>query len=151
MRKILPFILIAMLVAQCTPPPPEKISLLDLFVRSDKTDSIDYYLKQFSFDKANGNGAKKKTEYFQKISGDSSVVYYTENDTFTYGRFTIKNFVPERFGIFEKHVMDLNKFDKIEGDIFEDGKSYHTAKQYDLYLCMDSANLFMEVFLDRKE
>lgn len=149
--KKLPYLLIASLLASCSSSPPEKISLVDLFISCEKTDSIDYYLKEMGFEKANGGDAKKNTSFFQKNAGDSSVAYYSEGDKFTYGRFTIKNFKPEQFGQFEQLIMAKNKLENIQGDITEDGKSYHNPKQFDLYVELDSTNLFMEVFLNQEK
>lgn len=140
-----------MLLAQSCGSAPEKVSLLNLFVTSSKADSIDYYIKELGFETAKGGDAKKNLLIYQKTSGDTTVAYYTENNKITYGSFKIKNFKNANWRDFENHIKDLNKFERIEGNVLLGGKSYHIPKEYDLYIEIDNTDMFMEVFVGGEE
>ena len=151
MQKISPYILVVLLLAQSCGSAPEKVSLLNLFVTSSKADSIDYYIKELGFETAKGGDAKKNLLIYQKTSGDTTVAYYTENNKITYGSFKIKNFKNANWRDFENHIKDLNKFERIEGNVLLGGKSYHIPKEYDLYIEIDNTDMFMEVFVGGEE
>jgi len=150
-QKISPYILVVLLLAQSCGSAPEKVSLLNLFVTSSKADSIDYYIKELGFETAKGGDAKKNLLIYQKTSGDTTVAYYTENNKITYGSFKIKNFKNANWRDFENHIKDLNKFERIEGNVLLGGKSYHIPKEYDLYIEIDNTDMFMEVFVGGEE
>jgi hypothetical protein len=149
--KKIPFQIIALLFVSSCSKTPEKISLIDLFTSSSKTDSIEYYIQQLGFEKAISGSGKTELLFYQKISADSTIAYYTENGQITYGRFIIKNYNDAGWRNFENHIKEINKFEKITGNVILGGKSYHITNLFDLYIEIKNKTMFLEVFLYRNE